>query len=183
MSANREQVEIDVEPAEVARWLAEGKKVTLIDVREPYEREAGRIEPSLHIELGRLSDEAAWDVFKIPHHSSYLSMAAEKGTYKTKPTPEFEWLLSQGTKQSIMVSTSWEIPSETTDQPPHVETYRRYKETADLLDGDLIVTMEHPTKHSPKRVVIEIGANGITLKREISTAGAAAYTSTSPRVG
>lgn len=38
----------------------------------------------------------AWDIFKIPHHCSYLSMAADKGTEKTIPTPEFEWLLKQG---------------------------------------------------------------------------------------
>jgi rhodanese-related sulfurtransferase len=59
MSASSEQVGIDVEPAEVARWLAEQKEISLIDVREPYEREAGRIEPSRHIELTRLSEEAS----------------------------------------------------------------------------------------------------------------------------
>jgi hypothetical protein len=125
----------------------------------------------------------AWDIFKIPHHCSYLSMADEKGTHKTKASPEFEWLLSQGTTRSIMVSTCWEIPDETTDQPPHLQTYRRYKETADALDASLIVTMEHPTKHNPKRVIIEVGGNGVTLKQEISTTGAAAFTSPSPRVG
>lgn len=31
----------------------------LVDVREPYEREAGRIAGSLHIELERLPEEAA----------------------------------------------------------------------------------------------------------------------------
>jgi hypothetical protein len=82
-----------------------------------------------------------------------------------------------------MVSTSWEIPDETTDQPPHLQTYRRYKETADALDADLVVTMEHPTKHNPKRVIIEVGGNGVTLKQEISTTGAAAFTTPSPRVG
>jgi len=125
----------------------------------------------------------AWDIFKLPHHCSYRSMAEEKGDFKTQPTPEFDWLLSQGTERSVMVSTSWEIPSETTDQPPHLQTYRRYKETADALDADLVVTMEHPSKHNPKRVFIDVGGNGATLKRETSATGSAVFTTPSPRVG
>jgi hypothetical protein len=53
----------------------------------------------------------AWDVFKVPHHCSYLSMAYEKGATKTVPTPEFEWLLSQGAQNAVMVSTSDPIPT------------------------------------------------------------------------
>jgi hypothetical protein len=125
----------------------------------------------------------AWDVFKIPHHCSYLSMAEEKGNYKTTPTPEFEWLLRQGAERSVMISTSWPIPSETTKEPPHAETYRRYMETAEHLDADLIVTMEHPSEGNPKRTIIEIGASGPTLKREIVTSSVSAVTARSPRVG
>lgn len=47
----------DLSPARVAELMREGAQV--IDVREPYEREAGRIPgDSAHIELGRLTDEA-----------------------------------------------------------------------------------------------------------------------------
>ena len=125
----------------------------------------------------------AWDIFTIPHHCSYGAMAKEKGDYKTSPTGEFEWLLSQGTKRSVMVSTSWEIPSETTGQPPHVETYRRYKETEDQLDADLVVTMEHPSKANPKRVIVEIDGNGPTLKKEIASSSVAAVTTRTARMG
>ena len=125
----------------------------------------------------------AWDIFKIPHHCSYLSMADEKGDHKTKPTEEFEWLLKQGTQRSIMVSTSWPIPSGTEDQPPHVETYRRYKETADELDTDLVVTMENPSKTNPKRTVINIDCNGPTLEKKSLTAAVAITSTKSPRVG
>jgi len=125
----------------------------------------------------------AWDILKIPHHCSYLSMAEEKGEYKTKPTPEFEWMLKQGTQRSIMVSTSWPIPATTEDQPPHVETYRRYKETADALDAELIVTMEHPTKSNPKRTVIVIDDNGPTLKRDFAGAAITVTSTKSPRMG
>ena len=47
----------DLSPARVAELMQEG--VQLIDVRELYEREAGRIpDDSAHIEMDRLSEEA-----------------------------------------------------------------------------------------------------------------------------
>ena len=47
----------DLSPARVTELLADGAQV--IDVREPYEREAGRIpDDSAHIELDRLTAEA-----------------------------------------------------------------------------------------------------------------------------
>ncbi len=49
--------EDDWSPAEVAARLARGE-IVLIDVREPYEREAGRIEGSRHVELERLASQA-----------------------------------------------------------------------------------------------------------------------------
>ena len=49
--------EIDLSPAEVAELLARGE-IQLIDVREPYEREAGYIAGSRHIELERLAGRA-----------------------------------------------------------------------------------------------------------------------------
>ena len=50
--------EIAVPPARVAEWLAEDPSLQLIDVREPYERDAGHIAGSRHIELTKLSAEA-----------------------------------------------------------------------------------------------------------------------------
>jgi rhodanese-related sulfurtransferase len=51
--------EIAIEPARVAAWLAEQPAPQLVDVREPYEREAGHIAGSLHIELTTLPSQAA----------------------------------------------------------------------------------------------------------------------------
>ena len=48
---------LDANPAELAEALASGS-ATVIDVREPYEREAGYIEGTRHIELERLAGEA-----------------------------------------------------------------------------------------------------------------------------
>ena len=47
----------DLSPARVAELLRDGAQ--LVDVREPYERDAGRIpDDTAHIELDRLTDEA-----------------------------------------------------------------------------------------------------------------------------
>jgi rhodanese-related sulfurtransferase len=59
MSAPRETFEIDIDPARVAEWLAEDPSVQVIDVRELYEREAGHIDGTRHIELVKLTSEAA----------------------------------------------------------------------------------------------------------------------------
>jgi rhodanese-related sulfurtransferase len=49
--------QLDVSPAELAEALESGS-ATVIDVREPYEREAGYIDGSRHIELERLAAQA-----------------------------------------------------------------------------------------------------------------------------
>ena len=51
--------QLDLDPAVLADWLAEGRELELIDVREPYEREAGHIAGSRHIELLQLSEQAS----------------------------------------------------------------------------------------------------------------------------
>jgi rhodanese-related sulfurtransferase len=49
--------EHELSPQRVAELLADGS-AEVIDVREPYEREAGRIPGTRHIELERLASEA-----------------------------------------------------------------------------------------------------------------------------
>jgi rhodanese-related sulfurtransferase len=58
MSAAEQTSEIDVDPERVARWLADDPQLQLVDVRESYEREAGHIDGSRHIELASLSAQA-----------------------------------------------------------------------------------------------------------------------------
>jgi rhodanese-related sulfurtransferase len=50
---------IDVDPARVAEWLAADSAPQVIDVRETYEREAGHIAGTRHIELVTLTSQAA----------------------------------------------------------------------------------------------------------------------------
>jgi len=59
MSADENGSTIEVDPARVQEWLAEVPALQLIDVREPYEREAGHIEGTRHIELPALPASAA----------------------------------------------------------------------------------------------------------------------------
>jgi hydroxyacylglutathione hydrolase/adenylyltransferase/sulfurtransferase len=50
---------IEVDPERVAAWLLEDPTLQLVDVREQYEREAGHIAGSRHIELNALPLQAA----------------------------------------------------------------------------------------------------------------------------
>jgi hydroxyacylglutathione hydrolase/adenylyltransferase/sulfurtransferase len=59
MSAQEKTSELEVDPERVADWLSEDPRLQVVDVREPREREAGHIAGSRHIELVRLSSEAA----------------------------------------------------------------------------------------------------------------------------
>jgi rhodanese-related sulfurtransferase len=58
MDATSESSEIALDPAHVAEWLARDPELQLVDVRELYEREAGHIAGSLHIELVQLPAQA-----------------------------------------------------------------------------------------------------------------------------
>ena len=58
MSTTDDASEIDVDPQRVADWIAQEPGLQVVDVREPYEHEAGHIEGTLHIELGKLSSAA-----------------------------------------------------------------------------------------------------------------------------
>ncbi len=59
MSAEDSSAGIELDPARIAEWLAEDPSLQVIDVREPYEREAGHIEGTRHIELLELTAQAS----------------------------------------------------------------------------------------------------------------------------
>jgi hydroxyacylglutathione hydrolase/adenylyltransferase/sulfurtransferase len=54
-----ETSEIAIDPERVAAWLQEDPTLQLIDVREQYERDAGHIAGSRHVELNTLPSQAA----------------------------------------------------------------------------------------------------------------------------
>jgi rhodanese-related sulfurtransferase len=51
--------DIELEPQQVADWASRDAELQVIDVREPYEREAGHIDDTRHIPLVELSNAAA----------------------------------------------------------------------------------------------------------------------------
>jgi len=51
--------QIDIDPEQLADWLTREPDLQVIDVREPYEREAGHIADTRHIALVELTAQAA----------------------------------------------------------------------------------------------------------------------------
>jgi rhodanese-related sulfurtransferase len=51
--------QIEIDPAAVAGWREREPDLQLVDVREPYEREAGHIAGTRHIPLVALGEQAA----------------------------------------------------------------------------------------------------------------------------
>lgn len=131
----------------------------------------------------------AWDVAKLPHHCSYLSLGPEKGDSKTVPVENVGWLWEdQGQEHGIIVSTSNPIPSvgsdeDEDDNPPHPQAASYYRGVLKDLNGDFAVTMEHPKKSDPKPLVIEIDASKATLKKTALAASVIATSTRAPRAG
>jgi rhodanese-related sulfurtransferase len=58
MAGSDQAAQIEIDPQELADWLAREPQLQVIDVREAYEREAGHIAGTRHIELVQLSAAA-----------------------------------------------------------------------------------------------------------------------------
>lgn len=109
-----------------------------------------------------------WDVFHLPHHCSYRSLSPEKGQDKTEPVPRVKRLYeTYGQDRAKLISTSDSIPVEDTEQPPHRQAAAYYREVAQQLSGEFLVTMEYPSRHDPQPIVISIGGGRATVKKEI----------------
>ena len=122
-----------------------------------------------------------WDVFKLPHHCSYLSLAAEKGKEKTEPVKEVAWLFEKASsKGGYVISPSKPIPSgDDDDQPPHRQAANYYKGLAGI---EFRVTMEHPSVTDPRPIVITIDKTKARLE-QAQLGSAYVVTHTSPRAG
>lgn len=112
-------------------------------------------------------DRLTWDLMKLFHHCSYLSLGPERGTDETKPELEVKWLFEeQGHNAGVMVSTSWPIPAKGSKkdkgfQPPHSQAANYYRRIAELKGGQFVVTMEEPSKAQPKPFGYEITSRGV----------------------
>ena len=139
-------------------------------------------------------DRLGWDVLRIPHHCSYLSLNVEgqKGTEVTEPLPDIKRLYEDHIGQhALLISTSNPILSADTTQPPHFQAASYYKGLVEDPDQQFVVTMEHPTEAQPQPLVITIDELGATIQpatnSEVSKAsqsgnslGSARATSSSP---
>ncbi len=130
-----------------------------------------------------------WDVFKLPHHCSYLSLGPDKGEEVTEPVENVAWLHeTQGRDGGIMISTSKPIPAMGSDedeagQPPHRQAAKYYRGVASDKGGEFVVTMEHPKESDPKPLVIEITKDGAEVVKRAAVGAAAATAVYAPRAG
>ena len=146
-----------------------------------------------HEELSRIvtatkrhsnEDRLEWDIFKVPHHCSYLSLGPEKGADITEPVPEVAWLFEeQGARRGLLVSSSDPIPDGDTGQPPHRQAAAYYRHIANDLDGEFKVTMEHPSVSVPEPLVIDIDQLGSTVRKRAPSSSAVLTQQPSHRAG
>jgi hypothetical protein len=124
-----------------------------------------------------------WDILKVPHHCSYLSLAADgdKGVDKTVPLDEVAWIFEdQALAGGIVVSPSKPIPLSGDDiQPPHRQAANYYD---GLADSEFVVTMQFPSKAAPKPLVITIDRTKARIER-IATGVSFVTGTTAPRAG
>ena len=129
-------------------------------------------------------DRLKWDIFNIPHHCSYLSLAEEKGNDKTIPSANIKWLYEeQGENHGLLISSSDVIPKKDTKQPPHRQAAAYYEEAASSLNGEFLVTLEEPTPSNPKPLTIEITSSGYRQKKQTASPSIIVSTDKPPRAG
>ncbi len=129
-------------------------------------------------------ERLAWDVVKVPHHCSYLSLSDEQGTTVTEPMPNVQWLFEQGADRATLIATCNVIPPDDDDcQPPHRQAAAYYRSRARAVDGEFVVTMEHPTVARPDRIVITCDDAGAKLTKRLAGGAATVVTRQAPRAG
>ena len=139
-------------------------------------------------DLKNRPERLEWDIMKLPHHCSYLSIGSEKGDDQTDPVAAVKWLYeTQAQPSAIIVSTSKPIPAkgsaEDKDvQPPHRQAANYYKSSLASSDN-FKVTMEHPSKSTPRPLVIEISVHKAKIKKRSGSAGGRATGTPAPRAG
>lgn len=132
------------------------------------------------------TERLEWDIFKLPHHCSYLSLGPDKGKEETKPVAQVERLYEiYGQDRGIIVSTSWTVPYEDTTQPPHRQAAAYYRRILGHSGkrGDFKVTMDHPRASAPKPLVIEITAGKARITSAVAAGAGALTGGAAPRAG
>jgi len=128
-----------------------------------------------------------WDVMKLPHHCSYLSIGPERGENETKPVPNVKYLFEdQREDGSYIISPSLPIPEkgaeDDNDQPPHRQAANYHRRISKGCDGEFTVTMEHPLKSRPKPFAYKVTALGVAFEIAAPMVSSSAA-ATTPRAG
>lgn len=129
-----------------------------------------------------------WDVMKLFHHCSYLSLGPDRGVDETAAVDEVKWLFEQQSRDGcIIVSSSWEIPRKGSEadggvQPPHRQAAAYHRRVLRGRGGELRVTMETPTEIKPKPFRIDITAAGAAIALAV-TSSVGTATGSTPRAG
>ncbi|GBF44573.1 hypothetical protein LPTSP2_38760 [Leptospira ellinghausenii] len=116
-------------------------------------------------------DRLNWDIFNVPHHSSYLALSDEKGEKETTPKEKVEELLRYGKVGSYLISSSKPIPDNDEayeqTQPPHIQAKKCYEKYLDEIKGcKLLVTMEESDEKDPQPIVVTIDNGGIVIEQK-----------------
>jgi hypothetical protein len=133
------------------------------------------------------ADRLRWDLMKLYHHCSYLSLGPDRGKDETVAVENVKWLFeTQGQDRCTIVSPSWPIPKPYTeddksDQPPHRQAANHHRRVTSEKFGEFMVTME-PAVGAPKPIRFELDRFGIGLALAAPSVAAAA-TSTTARQG
>jgi hypothetical protein len=117
-----------------------------------------------------------WDIYSVPHHCSFGALSGEKGKHETIPTDNIKWLLNQGNKGCIMLSSSDPIEDDYDKVlPPHVQAKNCYETYLKSNGGrePFLVTMQHPNKINPVPIEIVIDETGSRPKKNSSIVGPA----------
>ena len=123
-----------------------------------------------------------WDLFHISHHCSYKALSSEKGKSKTEPSETIKWLYeTQSRSRANLISPSKCIPTvfgpAEGEQPPHKQAFNYYNS---ISDTTVKVTMDHPTKKSPKPMKFKIDSKGVILITSLSSVSTGSRPSTRP---
>ena len=114
-------------------------------------------------------DRLHWDVLKLFHHCSYLSLSPEKCEDMTEPVDDVRWLFEELARENeIIVSPSKPIPVKGTNadkdvQPPHRQAAAYYQKIIKDSNGKFLVTMETPSEARPKPIHLKITAQGVAV--------------------
>lgn len=129
-----------------------------------------------------------WDILKLFHHCSYLSLGPDRGVDETKSVEEVKYLFEECSRDGcLIVSPSWDIPLKGTKedddvQPPHRQAANHHKRVTTTRNGEFIVTMETPNKSKPKPFRVDVTSYGVALSY-ITASAVSAATSTPTRAG